>query len=135
MDIAALFDVDPAKIGRRSAVWWSGTWLSYRRRVARDDHDRSDRHPEDAAQAAADALVGAGIFILNFAPAIVAVPEGVEVRQVDLALELQMLAFHETSRIAGVRVHEPVAFHWYLYAHMQAPHTGRPSAANLDVVR
>ena len=48
-------------------------------------------------------LVGAGIFsILNFAPGIVAVPDGVEVRQVDLALELQMLAFHATSRIAGV---------------------------------
>ena len=49
------------------------------------------------------ALVAAGIFsILNFASGVVVVPSGIEVRQVDLALELQMLAFHETSRIAGV---------------------------------
>jgi redox-sensing transcriptional repressor len=59
--------------------------------------------PETAAQQVADALVSAGIFsILNFAPGVVLVPDGVEVRRVDLALELQMLAFHETSRASGV---------------------------------
>jgi hypothetical protein len=42
-----------------------------------------------------DALVGAGISsILNFAPAVLSVPSGVDVRRVDLSTELQILAFH-----------------------------------------
>lgn len=55
--------------------------------------------PADAAQVVADRLVAAGIrSILNFAPEVLAVPEGVEVRKVDLAVELQILAFHEQRR-------------------------------------
>ena len=55
--------------------------------------------PADAAQDVCDRLVGAGIrSILNFAPVVLAVPEGVEVRKVDLAVELQILAFHEQRR-------------------------------------
>ena len=43
--------------------------------------------------------VEAGIrSILNFAPVVLTVPEGVEVRKVDLAVELQILAFHEQRR-------------------------------------
>ena len=33
--------------------------------------------------------------ILNFAPAVLSIPSGVEVRKVDLATELQILAFHQ----------------------------------------
>jgi redox-sensing transcriptional repressor len=36
--------------------------------------------------------------ILNFAPAVVAVPEGVSIRKVDLATELQILAFYQQHR-------------------------------------
>ena len=36
--------------------------------------------------------------ILNFAPVVLTVPAGVEVRKVDLAVELQILAFHEQRR-------------------------------------
>ena len=44
-------------------------------------------------------MVAAGLrSILNFAPAVLHVPEGVEVRKVDLAVELQILAFHEQRR-------------------------------------
>ncbi|GAA2474941.1 redox-sensing transcriptional repressor Rex [Terrabacter carboxydivorans] len=51
--------------------------------------------PAPAAQAVCDALVGAGISsILNFAPAVLSVPSGVDVRRVDLSTELQILAFH-----------------------------------------
>ena len=32
--------------------------------------------------------------VLNFAPAVLAVPDGVVVRKVDLSTELQILAFH-----------------------------------------
>lgn len=55
--------------------------------------------PADAAQDVCDRLVAAGLrSILNFAPAVLNVPEGVEVRKVDLAVELQILAFHEQRR-------------------------------------
>ena len=33
--------------------------------------------------------------ILNFAPCVLSVPDGVDVRKVDLAIELQILSFHE----------------------------------------
>ena len=50
--------------------------------------------PADGAQAAADALVAAGIeAILTFAPAALALPPGVSLRRVDLATELHVLAF------------------------------------------
>ncbi len=52
--------------------------------------------PAGAAQAVADQLVEAGVTsILNFAPCVLAVPAGVDVRKVDLAIELQILSFHE----------------------------------------
>jgi len=35
---------------------------------------------------------------VNFAPVVLNVPDGVEVRKVDLAVELQVLAFHEQRR-------------------------------------
>ena len=58
--------------------------------------------PASAAQAVCDKMVAAGIrSILNFAPRILAVPAGVDVRKVDLSSELQILAYHE-QRKAGV---------------------------------
>ncbi|WP_456695754.1 redox-sensing transcriptional repressor Rex [Aeromicrobium sp. P5_D10] len=55
--------------------------------------------PGSAAQEVADRLVAAGITsILNFAPALVQVPDGVDVRKVDLSIELQILAYHEQRK-------------------------------------
>ncbi len=55
--------------------------------------------PGPAAQEAADQLVAAGITsILNFAPAIITAPHGISVRKVDLAVELQILSYHEQRR-------------------------------------
>lgn len=52
-----------------------------------------------AAQEAADRLVAAGVTsILNFAPTLLSVPRGVSVRKVDLAVELQILGYHEQRR-------------------------------------
>jgi redox-sensing transcriptional repressor len=40
--------------------------------------------------------------ILNFAPSVLAVPAGVDVRKVDLSIELQILAYHEQRKaLAG----------------------------------
>ena len=58
--------------------------------------------PAAHAQEAADALVKAGIgSILNFAPTVLSVPRGVNVRKVDLALELQILSYYEQCRATG----------------------------------
>lgn len=60
--------------------------------------------PAAAAQQVADAMVGAGITsILNFAPAVISVPDGVDVRKVDLSTELQILAYHEQRKAPGDR--------------------------------
>src|SRR6266487_2630660 len=48
-----------------------------------------------------DLLVDAGVTsILNFAPCVLTVPDGVDVRKVDLAIELQILSFHEHRKSA-----------------------------------
>jgi redox-sensing transcriptional repressor len=55
--------------------------------------------PAAAAQSVCDRMVAAGITgILNFAPVVLAVPPGVDVRKVDLSIELQILAFHAQRR-------------------------------------
>jgi len=55
--------------------------------------------PAVAAQEVADQLVAAGVAsILNFAPAVLSVPDGVSLRKVDLATELQILSFYQQRR-------------------------------------
>jgi redox-sensing transcriptional repressor len=62
--------------------------------------------PASAAQEVAEAMVAAGIrSILNFAPAVLAVPEGVSVRKVDLAIELQILTYYEQRKAALSAIH------------------------------
>ena len=55
--------------------------------------------PAEVAQSVCDRLTAAGVrSILNFAPVTLAAPAGVDVRQVDLSVELQVLAFLDTDR-------------------------------------
>ncbi|HET8599181.1 MAG TPA: redox-sensing transcriptional repressor Rex [Segeticoccus sp.] len=55
--------------------------------------------PAGSAQIVADRLVATGVrSILNFAPCVLSVPDGVDVRKVDLSMELQILAFHEQRK-------------------------------------
>lgn len=55
--------------------------------------------PASAAQDAADRLIAAGVTsILNFAPMVLSVPSTVSVRKVDLAVELQILSYHEQRK-------------------------------------
>ncbi|MCW2708807.1 MAG: redox-sensing transcriptional repressor Rex [Frankiales bacterium] len=52
--------------------------------------------PASAAQTVCDQLVRAGVTsILNFAPTVLTVPAHVDLRKVDLSIELQILSFHE----------------------------------------
>jgi redox-sensing transcriptional repressor len=58
--------------------------------------------PVPAAQGVCELLVAGGVrCILNFAPVVLQVPEDVEVRRVDLAVELQILSFHQVRRSNG----------------------------------
>ena len=95
--IAALLDADPARVGEQI----NGL-------VVRHIDDLTAvvaqeaiaiglvATPAHAAQSVADALVAAGVTsILNFAPCVLSVPDNVDVRKVDLAIELQILSFHE----------------------------------------
>jgi len=98
--VAALVDSDPQRVGAEV----SGIVVSPLDQLGTIVADRKISigviaTPGTAAQEVADALVAAGITsILNFAPAIVQVPEGVDVRKVDLSIELQILAYHEQRK-------------------------------------
>jgi redox-sensing transcriptional repressor len=98
--VAALVDEDPAKVGERVG--------ELRIHHVDDLADLVASHdiaigviatPASAVQDVADRLVDAGVrSILNFAPAMLTVPPGVSVRKVDLAVELQILAFYEQRK-------------------------------------
>lgn len=61
--------------------------------------------PAPAAQPVCDRLVGAGVTsILNFAPVVLSAPAGIGIRKVDLAVELQILAFHEQRKVGPAAV-------------------------------
>jgi redox-sensing transcriptional repressor len=95
--VAALVDADPDVVGRRFGDL-----------VVRAADELADvvaeeqiaigviTTPAGAAQAVADGLVAAGVkSILNFAPTVISVPEGVSLRKVDLAVEMQILSFYQ----------------------------------------
>ncbi|HEX4901928.1 MAG TPA: redox-sensing transcriptional repressor Rex [Acidimicrobiales bacterium] len=95
--VAALVDADPTVVGTRFGDL-----------VVRHADELADvvseaqiaigviTTPAGAAQAVADALVEAGVrSILNFAPTVIAVPEDVSLRKVDLAVEMQILSFYQ----------------------------------------
>jgi len=65
--------------------------------------------PAAVAQEVADRMVAAGISsVLNFAPAVISVPDGASLRKVDLAVELQILSFYQQRR-AGLLPPSPAA--------------------------
>jgi redox-sensing transcriptional repressor len=98
--VTALFDVDPTLVGTTIA----GVEVQDVAEIARVCAERAVTigvvaTPAAVAQRVCDALVGAGVqSILNFAPVVLSVPSGVEVRKVDLAVEMQILAFHVSRR-------------------------------------
>lgn len=108
--VASLLDVEPRIVGE-----WAGDvqilHVDHLERVVKEEDVAIGviATPASAAQEVCDRLVGAGVTsILNFAPVLLSVPDGVDVRKVDLAIELQILAFHEQRKATahdGVRAH------------------------------
>ena len=62
--------------------------------------------PAQVAQEVCDRLVAAGVSsILNFAPSVLAVPDHVEVRKVDMSIELQILSFYQQRAVGALPDH------------------------------
>jgi redox-sensing transcriptional repressor len=104
--IAAVLDADPAVVGTEIAEGQVvGSSDAIEDVVAqRGVSIGVIATPAVAAQGVCDRLVAAGVTsILNFAPVVLSVPAGVDVRKVDLSIELQILAFHAQRR-SDVRV-------------------------------
>jgi redox-sensing transcriptional repressor len=90
--VAGLLDADASIVGERI----SGLTVEH------TDKLETIITPAAAAQAVCDRVVAAGVTsVLNFAPVVLNVPEGVDVRKVDLSIELQILAFHEQRKAGG----------------------------------
>ncbi len=105
--LAALVDADPKVIGEVVG----GVEVRPMEELADlvRDHDIAIGvicTPAAAAQEVADRMAEAGVrSILNFAPAVITVPESVSLRKVDLSIELQILAFYEQRKAALQAVH------------------------------
>ncbi len=102
--IVSVYDIDPKRVGKRIA----GIEIRHLDHLEEDLRQTAAdigiiATPASEAQGVADRLTGAGIpGILNFAPTVINVPAWATVRQVDLATELQILAFYlRTRREAG----------------------------------
>jgi redox-sensing transcriptional repressor len=98
-EFVAVFDVDPAKVGRRLA---SGQIIH-----SVDDLEKVVKEkgveigviatPASKAQSAAYRFINAGVkALLNFAPLQLQVPEGMAVENVDFTVKLDNLAYHLT---------------------------------------
>jgi redox-sensing transcriptional repressor len=94
--LEAAFDVDPAIVGRRFGALTVDAVADLGAVVTDRGIDLAFLTvPGHAAQAAADALVAAGVRgILSFAPTVVSVPEQVRVERVDLSAGLQRLTYY-----------------------------------------
>lgn len=94
--IAAVFDDDPAKIGRTV----DGVPIFSTRDLARELRARGIligivAVPAEGAQAVTDQIVAAGVrAVLNFAPARLKVGREVRLKNVDLSIELETLSFY-----------------------------------------
>jgi redox-sensing transcriptional repressor len=98
--IAALVDADPSRAGEEVAgLKVRGVDELEHVVIEQDIAIGVVATPAAAAQTVCDQLVAAGVTsILNFAPAFVQVPDGVDLRKVDLSTELQILAYHEQRK-------------------------------------
>jgi len=100
--VAALVDVDRDKVGERVGDLVV-SHVDELPRLVREEAIAIGviATPAGSVQDVADRMVQAGIrSILNFAPAPVSAPPGVSIRSVDLAVELQILAYYEQRKAA-----------------------------------
>lgn len=94
--IAAIFDVDPKKLGGMAGKWRIQS-IDELRETLREKkiHIAIIAVPADSAQAVADELVDGGIrAILNYAPTTLSVPQKVKVYHIDPVAGLQSMTYY-----------------------------------------
>jgi redox-sensing transcriptional repressor len=93
--IVALFDTDPAKIGQSVEGLPVHALEAMPAVIAATGAELGVLAvPAEAAQPVADALLAAGVRgLLNFAPVVLRLPDGVSLVSVDLTVQLEQLAF------------------------------------------
>jgi redox-sensing transcriptional repressor len=98
--IVALVDADPSRVGEQVAgvtVRHVDELVTIAKQV--EPAIGVIATPAAVAQQVADQLVEAGVSaILNFAPAVLTVPDHVSLRKVDLSIELQILSFYQQRK-------------------------------------
>ncbi|UOY00970.1 redox-sensing transcriptional repressor Rex [Blastococcus sp. PRF04-17] len=102
-EFVGLFDASPDRIGRRIGGQTVRPIAELEDVVAATQASIGViTTPADVAQAVCDRLAAAGVrSILNFAPVTLVAPAGIDVRKVDLSVELQVLAFMGQQRLVG----------------------------------
>lgn len=102
-DVVALLDTDPQIIGNEIGWLRISDAANLEAVFARTRANMAVLAlPASVAQAVCDRVVAAGVrSILSFAPTILQVPPGVTLRKVDMATELQILAYHAQRGEAG----------------------------------
>ena len=94
-DIAAIFDADPKKIGRKIKDITVEDASNLRTLKKRKINLAIIAVPRDAAQQTADILVEASVKgILNFSPCHITVPRKVKVITIDIAMDLARLPYY-----------------------------------------
>jgi redox-sensing transcriptional repressor len=108
--VVALMDRDPDVIGQEIAGMIVGSVDDLERIVTeRGVAIGVIATPAASAQEVCDRFVAVGVrSVLNFAPCVLSVPEGVDVRKVDLSTELQILAFHEQRKVPAAQHRMPL---------------------------
>ncbi|MGI9078258.1 MAG: redox-sensing transcriptional repressor Rex [Gemmatimonadaceae bacterium] len=98
--IVAIYDTDPAKIGKRLESLTVRNTDNLAEDNLRDPADIAViTVPAEAAQSVANLIVASGITaIMNFAPVQLQVPEEVTVKTVNMAMELEGLSFALANR-------------------------------------
>ncbi|MEJ2216595.1 MAG: redox-sensing transcriptional repressor Rex [Gemmatimonadota bacterium] len=101
--IEAVFDTDVMKVGQR----WGAVVVAADRDMERVLQERNIQIavvavPVPAAQSVVDRIVSAGVRgILNFAPTQLDVPEGVALKSVDMAMEMEGLSYALSRQLGG----------------------------------
>jgi redox-sensing transcriptional repressor len=100
-EFVGLFDAAPARVGQRIGGHTVRPVDDLDEVVAATEASIGViTTPAEVAQSVCDRLAAAGVrSILNFAPVTLAAPPGVDVRKVDLSVELQVLAFMGQQRL------------------------------------
>jgi redox-sensing transcriptional repressor len=100
--IVAVVDRDPDKIGELLGEVRVADVAEMETVVRREEVEIAILvTPADPAQALVDRLIACGVTaILNFAPVQLQVPEGVDVKNVNLAVELETLSYALSHRVA-----------------------------------